>query len=107
MFVVCVTFHLKADALAAFLPLMRAQAETSMTKEPGCHRFDICDAGDATDQVFLYEIYENAEAFDAHLASDHFKSFDAAVAPLVRQKTLQTYRRLHVAGAKGAGCTGP
>jgi (4S)-4-hydroxy-5-phosphonooxypentane-2,3-dione isomerase len=35
------------------------------------------------DRIILYEIYDDAAAFDAHLKTPHFASFDAACAPLV------------------------
>ncbi|MEM7522936.1 MAG: antibiotic biosynthesis monooxygenase [Pseudomonadota bacterium] len=43
--------------------------------------------------MFLYEVYDDAAAFDAHLASDHFKDFDAAVAPMVAAKTVRRLRQ--------------
>ncbi|MBJ6371277.1 antibiotic biosynthesis monooxygenase [Sedimentitalea sp. CAU 1593] len=90
MFAVCVTFELAQDALPAFLPLMRVQARTSLAKEPDCHVFDICvDTG--TNVVLLYELYSDAEAFQAHLGTAHFKEFDVAVTDLVRGKSVRTF----------------
>ena len=36
----------------------------------------------------LYEIYDDAAAFDAHLATPHFAIFNEATAPLVASKTV-------------------
>ena len=95
MYVVCVDFQIKPDRLHEFQPLMKKQAETSLEVEPDCHRFDICfDPKDAT-QVFLYEVYKSGEAFEAHLASDHFIAFDKSVAPMVDKKEV---RVLHLVG---------
>ena len=89
MFVVVVEFRLSDGAAGAFLPLMRIQARTSLDREPGCRRFDICtDAGSPRD-VLLYEIYDDRAAFEAHLASPHVRAFDAAVAPLVDEKSVR------------------
>ncbi len=91
MFAVCVTFRLKPGAAEAFLPLMARQARNSLEREPGCLRFDVWTDTERPDAVFLYEIYDGRDAFDAHLGSDHFKTFDAASAPLVAEKTVTTW----------------
>lgn len=93
MYVVTVTFTLHPDRLAAFLPLMTENAKQSLAEEPGCHQFDVAVArdGDTGPEVFLYEVYDSAEAFAAHLDSAHFKAFDAAVAAMVAAKQLRIY----------------
>ena len=42
---------------------------------------------------FLYEIYDDATAFQAHLASPHFKAFDVQVAQMVAEKTVRIWTR--------------
>lgn len=90
MFVVAVTFTLKPGRRDTFLPLMVENASTSLRDEPGCQQFDVC-LGDDTKSVFLYEVYDDISAFDAHLESEHFKSFDAAVADMIATKTVHQY----------------
>lgn len=94
MFVVCVTIKVEPDAMAKFLPIMQEQAHNSLTLEAECHQFDVSCAVQGLDEVFLYEVYSNAAAFDAHLETPHFQEFDATVAPLIRSKTIATYTRL-------------
>lgn len=91
MIAVCVTFDVKPESMAEFMPLMQAQATNSLTREPECHRFDISTQGDVGSHVFLYELYTDRDAFDAHLASDHFKTFDADVADMVAGKSVAIY----------------
>lgn len=91
MFAVVVTFQIKPDCLADFMPLMTRNAAASLAEEPGCHQFDIATDAARPGEVFLYELYENAAAFDAHLASTHFKSFDAAVGEMIAEKSVKTY----------------
>ncbi len=93
MYVVTVTFEIRPDRMPEFLPLMRTQARASLDQEPGCHRFDICLSEDGH-SVFLYEIYRDKAAFEAHLSSPHFKAFDAAAALLVRDKKIALFRLL-------------
>lgn len=90
MLLVAVTFEIAPDRAEAFRDRVGQQAADSLT-EPGCRRFDVwCDTGDCT-RVFLFEIYDDRAAFDAHLASDHFKAFDAEVSPWVREKHIETW----------------
>ena len=94
MYVVIVDFKIKPERLAEFMPLMVENARASRETEPGCQVFDVCvDPKDKT-TVFLYELYDDRAAFDAHLATSHFKRFDAAVASMVAAKTVRTLTRL-------------
>ena len=91
MYAVCVTLQVKAGVLDTFMPLMQKQAQNSLEKEEACRRFDICTNPENPDEVFLYEVYEDASAFQVHLATVHFKVFDTAVQPLLAGKTVNTY----------------
>ena len=68
---------------------------TSQFISRACHRFDICTDADKPNEVFLYEIYEDAEAFQVHLASDHFKAFDVAIQPMLAGKVVNTYSTVY------------
>ncbi|WP_224823250.1 putative quinol monooxygenase [Cognatishimia sp. MH4019] len=94
MFVITVQFKVKPAHLEAFLPLMQANAAQSVAQEEGCHQFDVCQDTDALETVFLYEVYQDEPAFQAHLASAHFRAFDAATADMIASKTVQSYERL-------------
>lgn len=91
MIAVCVTFDIKPGHLDAFLPLMQAQASNSLRDEPECHYFDVCTNGTQPDRVFLYEVYSDRAAFNVHLASDHFKEFDTAVADMIAEKSVEIF----------------
>ena len=87
-FAILVAFDLQHGAAAAFLPLVAANAARSVSCEPGCLRFDVLTPAGETDRILLYEIYADPPAFDAHLASEHYRSFDAATRHLVARKTV-------------------
>jgi autoinducer 2-degrading protein len=89
MYVVTVDFRIKPERLAEFLPLMLENARASRETEPGCRQFDVCVDPKDRISVFLYEIYDNRAAFDAHLATAHFKRFDAAVGDMVAAKAVR------------------
>lgn len=94
MFAVTVRFDLAPGAAAEFIDRMKRQARDSLEIEESCRHFDICVDSQDESRVFLYELYDDAAAFDAHLASDHFKSFAADVEPLLRQRVIETWDRL-------------
>ena len=89
MFLVAVTFQIAPERAADFIARVQQQATDSLT-EPGCSRFDVWQAPGNAATVFLYEIYDDAAAFEEHLASAHFKAFDAEVAPWVTDKKVET-----------------
>ena len=89
MYLVAVTFQIAADKTEAFAARMAQQASDSLTEE-GCQRFDVWQGPGDASRVFLYEIYDDRTAFEVHLASDHFKDFDAEVAPWILEKVVET-----------------
>jgi (4S)-4-hydroxy-5-phosphonooxypentane-2,3-dione isomerase len=94
MHVIVVDFKIKPERLAEFMPLMLENARTSRDTEPGCRVFDVCVDPKKETSVFLYEVYDDRAAFDAHLASAHFKRFDEAVAQMLVAKNVRTLKRL-------------
>ena len=94
MYVVAVEFVVQPARAEAFRTAMVANARTSRDLEPGCRQFDVCVSPDDPATIFLYELYADRAAFDAHLASEHFRAFDAAVRDWVLRKTVRTYERI-------------
>lgn len=94
MYVVTVQFSIKPEHRVAFDALMLEQAKNSLEKELACHVFDVCVPHADSDQVFLYEVYEDRAAFDLHLNSAHFKAFDAVVVDMVADKQVATMDRI-------------
>lgn len=91
MFAVTVMFEIKVEHAGVFLPLMIANAKASLNDEPGCKQFDVCCNPAKPTDVFLYELYDDEAAFKLHLQTPHFKSFDAQVASMIENKTVQTF----------------
>lgn len=94
MFVVTVTFVASPGNAEAFRERVRRQASDSLSREAGCHRFDVCADPKAPERVFLYELYSDEAAFQAHLKTSHFISFDRDVAPWIEDKTVATWTLL-------------
>ena len=90
MFVVCATFRIKDGQVDTFLPLVKTNATRSLADEPGCHRFDVCQSNDDASEVFLYELYDSADAFEAHKQTAHYAAFTEAAADLLADKSVTT-----------------
>ncbi len=90
-FSIIVDFRLKPGARAAFRRLIDLNARESVTNEPGCRRFDVLEPKGEDDRIVLYEIYDDRDAFTAHVRSEHFARFDKASAPLVTAKSVTEY----------------
>ena len=90
-FVITVDFTLKPGAMAAFRKLIDKNAQDSCADEPGCQRFDVLVPTEPGDRVFLYEIYDDRAAFDAHLKTPHFAAFNRESEALVISKTVAQY----------------
>jgi quinol monooxygenase YgiN len=94
MYVVTVTFRILPGHEAVFRKAILQNAETSVLSEPGCHQFDVCVSPDDPGRVFLYELYDNRAAFEAHLATAHFKAFDAESKDWVADKQVAFFERV-------------
>lgn len=92
-FAVTVQFELVEGAFAEFHRLVVENAAVSVEMESGCWRFDVLIPVDSTAPtgIFLYEIYASRAAFELHLASDHFRSFDQRTRAMVVSKTVLAY----------------
>jgi (4S)-4-hydroxy-5-phosphonooxypentane-2,3-dione isomerase len=90
-FVITVDFTLKSGAMAAFRKLVDKNARDSCADEPGCQRFDVLVPVEPGDRVFLYEIYDDRAAFDAHLKTRHFDAFNRESEALIISKTVVQY----------------
>lgn len=94
LFALTVEFEIAEGAIARFLVLVRDNAARSVEAEPGCLRFDILmpEGAQASRTVLLYEIYTDRAAFDEHLSSEHYRSFDAETRGMVRRKSAVTFQ---------------
>jgi autoinducer 2-degrading protein len=90
--VVTVEFTVASGFADPFMERLALQASESL-REVGCWRFDVCVDPFDEHHVFLYELYSDREAFATHLASSHFKDFDAATRLWIESKRVTEWRR--------------
>jgi quinol monooxygenase YgiN len=94
-FVVIAEFDVRPEGLEGFLALAAADASQSVAKEPGCHQFDVTVDQADPNHVVLYEVYESAAAFDAHLQTPHLATFRDGIEPLVAGRKVRRLTRVH------------
>ncbi len=94
MLALVVEFRIKPEHIDAFARAIADNARASRELEPGCRQFDVCRDPAEPALFFLYELYDDAAAIDAHLKSAHFLTMSAASADWVASKSVKTYRRV-------------
>ena len=74
-FVLIAELQVKPESVEKFVPLILANAQASVAKEPGCLVFDVTQQSDDPTKFALYEVYTDAAAFDAHGKMPHVQEF--------------------------------
>jgi (4S)-4-hydroxy-5-phosphonooxypentane-2,3-dione isomerase len=54
--------------------------------EPGCREFDITVSQKDPNHVFIFEVYDDAAAVEAHRQTDHFKKYAATTKDMVAKR---------------------
>jgi autoinducer 2-degrading protein len=93
MYVVVVSCEVRTEDLETFHRLLLENRAASLA-EPGCRRFDVCVSADPT-RYLLYELYDDAAGFEAHLAAPHFATFDALSRPMLTGKRVEIFAWAH------------
>ena len=88
-FAIVVTFKLKPGTADAFRPIILENAEASVRDEPGCHQFQVLHSEGDPETIILYEVYDDAAAFEAHKQTPHFAKFDQEGMPMVEEAAIE------------------
>jgi autoinducer 2-degrading protein len=89
-----VEFLIEPAHVDAFAAAIADNARASRETEPGCRQFDVCRDPAEPRRFFLYELYDDEGAIQAHLQSAHFRQMNAATASWVAHKTVRQYQRV-------------
>ena len=89
-----VEFRLKPGMRDEFLKVVKPDAEASVSAEPGCRRFDVLLPEDEPDMVWLYEIYADPAAVEAHRQTPHLKAFREASADLIEDVRIRICQQI-------------
>ena len=88
-FAIIVTFKLKPGTGAAFKPLIVENSTASVRDEPTCRQFQVLQDEKDPDLFFLYEVYDDAAALEAHRETPHFKKFMAGAGEMIAERRVQ------------------
>ena len=91
MFAVIARFQVKPGHVDEVIALLN-QAAVPSRAEPGCHFYvanqDLAD----TNQIVMYEQYDDAEAFQGHVESDYVQDIIfGKLAPLLHARSRETF----------------
>lgn len=90
MYCLLLKTQLKPGSLETFMEAMRINAAASVRDEPGCLVFDVLRDRSDPDRVWLYEVYTDEAAFEAHMRTPHFLASRPLVEPLIlRQDCIE------------------
>ena len=84
--VLVVELEIDPAQLEPFKAAIKENGETAVRVEPGCRSFSAVFEKDNPTRVRLFEIYENAEAFKAHLETPHFKKYAETTKDMVKSR---------------------
>ena len=87
-FVNAVDLDIVPAEMEKFMAAIKENGAAAVT-EPGCREFNIQVLASNPNHVFLYEVYDNAAALEAHRATDHFKKYSATVANMVSKREVR------------------
>jgi quinol monooxygenase YgiN len=85
-FVIVVELELDPSQVEPFKAAIKENGETAVRVEPGCLGFNAIFEKDNPTRVRLFEIYENVDAFKAHLETPHFKKYAETTKDMVKSR---------------------
>jgi (4S)-4-hydroxy-5-phosphonooxypentane-2,3-dione isomerase len=59
--------------------------------EPGCREFNITVSQKDPNHVFIFEVYDDAAALEAHRATDHFKKYAATTKDMIAKRDARAF----------------
>src|SRR6202035_3364945 len=71
-----------------YLAAIKEVGAATIKSEPGCSEFDITVSQKDPNHLFIFEVYDNAAVFDAHLKSDHYKKYAATAKDAVAKREV-------------------
>ena len=89
MYVIVVPIQIKPEFKEQYINGLIENAQGAINNEPGCLRFDIIQDANDSNRVWLYEVYTDESAFQAHLKSPHFLKLQAGSSDSKEQGPLQ------------------
>ena len=84
-----VRLGIKPGRMQEFLDIVRAHGARSLELEPGCERFDVLRPLEGEDTVFLYEVYSDEAALQAHWGSVRMAAYRERTGDMIASRDPQ------------------
>ena len=75
LYVNAVDIDVMPGQIETYLAAIKEVGAATIKTEPGCSEFDITVSQKDPNHLFIFEVYDNAAAFDTHLKTDHYKKY--------------------------------
>jgi quinol monooxygenase YgiN len=85
LYISAVEYDIVPGQIDNFLAALKENGAASV-KEPGCRELDVAVSQKDPNHVFIFEVYENAAAAEAHTATEHFKKYKATTKDMVAKR---------------------
>lgn len=92
MFSMIIVYQVKPEHREALLEAVLTDAQTSLRVEPGCIRVDVHQDNQDPNRLYLYEVWEDEEAHEAHRQTPHFARLRQTVRPEWHAAPTQIFR---------------
>ena len=107
MYVLIVPIHIQPEHREAFLESMLDDAIGSVRDEPGCLRFDVIQDSSDPNCIYLYEVYRDEAAFQAHTEAPTLRPLARNGAGLVCRAAGRDVRYQYLPTGRRLGTTSP
>ena len=87
-YVQLVDYEIGPTDLEKFIEALKENGAAT-SKEAGNLQFDFSQSASNPSQIFIYEVYENEAAVQAHRASDHFKKYVATIKDIPAKRQIR------------------
>jgi len=91
MLAVTTLYEVESESLDIFRAALIRQAEITRLREPGCQRYDICFDPAVRTRCLAYAIYEDEGAYDHHIATDHYSTFEDLISERVESQRVEIW----------------
>ncbi|HEY2629108.1 MAG TPA: putative quinol monooxygenase [Usitatibacter sp.] len=92
-YVLQVDIRIKPENVEAFMEKLRVNAAAAR-KERACKQFDVVVDPTDSAHVMLYEVYDDAKAFEQHQQTAAFKVYLAEAVPLLASRERHVWTRI-------------
>ena len=89
MYIIVAQVQIKEGFKERFITGITENASGAVKDEPGCLRFDVIQDANDNNKIWVYEVYKDEAAFQAHTQAPHYLKFREASAEWREQVGLQ------------------